>query len=421
MMATFTAASIQSAFENIAADLGKGLQKTTYLTSLFIAILGVAPLFWQPISKRYGRRPVFLVSLVLSAVGNIGCAESPSYASMAVCRAITAFFISPAAAIGSAVVKETFFKKDRARYMGIWTLMVTIGVPMAPFIFGFVAYHVGYRWIYWILAITNGVQFVLYLFLGPETRYIRKGVAHEGSDFRQEYISLRRIDPSPITFWEFLHPLAYFVKPCVVIPTVAYSIVFGFTSVMITVEIPQLFGAKFHFNTQQLGYQFLGTIIGSIIGEQIGGFASDKWMGRRAKKMNGVRPQPEYRLWLNYGGYLLSIVGVIVFLVQIENAAPLHWNVSPIIGAGIAGAGNQIVTTVSITYAVDCYAEDAAGVGVFITFVRQIWGFIGPFWFPQMFTNCGLYISAVICTVLMVGISFVPTVFIQWKGQSLRR
>jgi hypothetical protein len=38
--------------------------------------------------------------------------------------------------------------------------------------------------------------------------------------------------------------------------------IFIFGSVMITVEIPQLFGEKFHFNTQQLGLQFLGTIIG---------------------------------------------------------------------------------------------------------------------------------------------------------------
>lgn len=74
---------------------------------------------------------------------------------MAVCRAIVAFFISPAAAIGSAVVTETFFKKDRARYMGIWTLMVTLGVPLSPFIFGFVANDVGYRWIYYILAIVS--------------------------------------------------------------------------------------------------------------------------------------------------------------------------------------------------------------------------------------------------------------------------
>lgn len=126
MMATFTAASIQSAFENIAEDLGQTLQRTTYLTSLQIAILGGAPLLWQPISKRYGRRPIFLLSLICSLAGNIGCAYSPTYATMALCRAITAFFISPAAAIGSAVVKETFSKKDRARYLGKQTSKIAM-------------------------------------------------------------------------------------------------------------------------------------------------------------------------------------------------------------------------------------------------------------------------------------------------------
>jgi MFS family permease len=152
-MSTFTAASIIPAYSIIAADLGVSLQRVTYLTSLQIAILGVAPLIWKPFSNTYGRRPLFLLSLIISLMGNIGCAKSPTYSTMAVCRAIVAFFISPAAAIGSAVVTETFFKKERARYIGIWTVMVTLGVPIAPFIFGFVANDVGYRWIYWILAI----------------------------------------------------------------------------------------------------------------------------------------------------------------------------------------------------------------------------------------------------------------------------
>jgi hypothetical protein len=39
--------------------------------------------------------------------------------------------------------------------MGGWTLMVTLGVPAAPFIFGFVALRVGYRWIYYTLAIVS--------------------------------------------------------------------------------------------------------------------------------------------------------------------------------------------------------------------------------------------------------------------------
>lgn len=82
----------------------------------------------------------------------------------------------------------------------------------------------------------------------------------------------------------------------------------------------------------------------------------------------------------NYPAFLFGIVGVIVFLVQIQNARPAHWNITPVIGAGIGAAGNQLATTVLITYAVDCYPKNAASVGVFITFVRQTWGFIGPFW-----------------------------------------
>src|SRR5205807_6566485 len=131
--------------------------------------------------------------------------------------------------------------------------------------------------------------------------------------------------------------------------------------------------------SQQLGLQFLGLVIGSIIGEQIGGHTSDLWMRRRAK-MTAGKPAPEYRLWLSYAGYLLTICGIVVFLVRIQQAPEGKWNVTSVVGAAIAAAGNQIVTTVLITYAIDCYHEEAASIGVFISFVRQIWGFIGPFW-----------------------------------------
>jgi MFS family permease len=154
-MGTFTAAAIIPAFLDISTALNVGMQDAAYLTSLQIAILGVAPLFWKPLSNRYGRRPIFLLSLICSLVCNIGCAKSTTYASMAACRALVSFFISPASAIGSAIVMETTFKKDRGRYMGVWTLLITLGVPVGPFIFGFVTYRVGYQWIFWILAMVR--------------------------------------------------------------------------------------------------------------------------------------------------------------------------------------------------------------------------------------------------------------------------
>ncbi|KAL4797418.1 major facilitator superfamily domain-containing protein [Aspergillus venezuelensis] len=418
-MGTFAAAGIIPAYATIAEDFGVTPHQVTYLTSLQIAILGGAPLFWKPLSNRYGRRPIFLLSLICSLVCNIGCAKSPDYASTAACRALQAFFISPASAIGSGVVMETFFKKDRAKYMGVWTLLITLGIPCGPFIFGFVAYRAGYIWIYWVLAIINGVQFILYLFFGPETRYVGSNVDPKEPAWKREYLSIRRIDPTPIQWIEFIKPLGLCFRPCVMVPAAAYAMIFLLSNVLATVEVPQLLQEKFELNTEQLGLQFLGPIIGSLIGEQLGGRMSDMWMNKRAKRSQR-KPEPEYRLWLSYLGYACSITGLVVFLVCTEKAKSGSWNVSPIIGIGVGAAGNQLVTTVLITYAVDCHPEDASSVGVCITFVRQIWGFLGPFWFPVMFEDIGLSASAGVGVALMVGVSVLPTIALQWKGRSFR-
>lgn len=235
-------------------------------------------------------------------------------------------------------------------------------------------------------------------------------------------MTFKRIDPTPFSLWEFVAPLGMVRYISVVIPAVAYSMVFLFGSILITVEIPQLFAEKFGFNAQQLGLQFIGIIIGSLIGEFLGGILSDRWMKRRGKKLESsdlpTGAQPEYRLWLSYIGFILTIVGFVVFLVQTEHAKT--WNVTPIVGAAISAAGNQIVTTVLITYAVDCHHIEAASVGVFITFVRQMWGFIGPFWFPYMFSSIGLAASAGVGSALIVGLSVFPVMFLQSRGEALR-
>lgn len=115
-------------------------------------------------------------------------------------------------------------------------------------------------------------------------------------------------------------------------------------------------------------------------------------MRMRAKRTNN-KAEPEFRLWLSYFGYALAIVGLIVFLVCTQDATTGHWIVSPVVGTGIAAAGSQIVTTVLVTYSIDCLPQEAASVGVFITFVRQIWGFLGPFWYDLLLEQFGMHCS----------------------------
>jgi len=216
---------------------------------------------------------------------------------------------------------------------------------------------------------------------------------------------------------------------------IAYGMVFLFASVMNSIEIPQLLQHKFELNAEQLGLQFLGLIIGTLLGEQLGGIMSDLWMSWRTRRI-GHLPAPEFRLWLSYIGFLLSMAGMIIFLVCTEQAQSGKWTVVPIVGTGIAAFGNQVVTTVLTTYAVDIYPEDAGSVGVFINFVRSEWGFIGPFWyviliicvsirlmrhrFPAMFEEVGIAASAGVMVALITGVSLIPTSLLHWQGWRLR-
>jgi hypothetical protein len=194
------------------------------------------------------------------------------------------------------------------------------------------------------------------------------------------------------------------------------TIVFGFASVFLTVEIPQIFIPKFGLNSQQIGLQFLGIIVGSIIGEQLAGPASDIWMRRvlvRSRKRNGPPVRPEHRLWLSHLGFLLTIVGLIIFGVRTAQAKEGHWNVTPIIGIAISAAGNQIVTTVCVTYAVDCHQDQSSSIGVFVNLIRSTWGFIGPFWYPDMIDSIGVAASVGVMAGIIAAVSVVPIILCQ--------
>lgn len=147
------------------------------------------------------------------------------------------------------------------RFADRHSLLVTLGPPTGPFIMGFVTYHLGWQWVYWIFAIINAAQFVGYLFFGPETRYLRPHPPGL-TPFQAEYLRVRRIDPTPFSLSDFYQPLLLARFRNIVVPAVSYAIVFGFCSVLLTVEIPQLFELKFEFNAQEIGLQFLSVIIG---------------------------------------------------------------------------------------------------------------------------------------------------------------
>jgi hypothetical protein len=183
--------------------------------------------------------------------------------------------------------------------------------------------------------------------------------------------------------------------------------------------MPIAFGEKFHLNPQQIGLQFLGLIIGSVLGEQISGPVSDLMQRRRERQLHArgiqryVSPTP--RLWFSYLGFVTVIVGILIWGVRIAQATEGKWNVTPLVGAGIAAFGNQIVTTTLITFAVDCHRSRAGDIGVLVNLIRQVWGFISPFYLPDMFVTLGFSGSAGLMSGVVVLFSWLPVALLHFQ------
>lgn len=250
---------------------------------------------------------------------NIGGFFCKSFGTQLVTRILVSIFGCPPLGMGSAVVTELFFSHERAQKMGWWTLLITLGIPGGPLVFGFVVVHLGVDWIFGILAIINAVQFLAYAIFPYETLYDRASTTHIQNTGR---FSFRRLNMTPLTFGSFVAPLALLGKIEVVVPAVAYALVFTYANTATTVELPKFYGEFFHFNAQQIGLQYICVIIGSVIGEQVSGPMSDWFMNRYARRVG--RTHPTHRLWISYIGFTTVIVGIIVWGVELAGVQEVY-------------------------------------------------------------------------------------------------
>lgn len=422
--ATFMAAGVIPAFGIISEKCGTSIDVASYLTSCQIIVMGIFPFLWVPLMNEYGRRQILVLSTFGSMAFNIGCLFSQLYASLMVCRLCSAFFMSPAMTIGGLTVSDITFSHQRGSRNGWWALMISLGTHCGPFLMGFVEYQINpegkaLRWVFGVFAIMNAVQFLCYLVLGRETVY-DSAVWYPGINklwkITKKSNKCKSINSSPP--WEvFLSPLSCIWDINILVPTIAYSVCFSYANVALGVELTKLYFGKFGFNEQQIGYQFLGLIIGSLVGEFSSGWTSDVWMHPAAFpffsfgcKLN--RRPSESRLWISYIGFSCVIIGLLVygFILQRDE----HWTVVPNIGMAIAASGLQMVSSISIAFAIDTNPRLASDISLFVTLVRQVLGFVGPFYFPPMIDNPRLGIRGCygILASIVFALGFIPTILI---------
>ena len=112
-----------------------------------------------PMSEIYGRLMPYHLSNVLFTVFTIGCAASPNLAALVILRLLAGSTASAVMTIGGATVADLFVPEERGWAMAVYTFGQLLGPAVGPVMGGYVTEAIGWRWVFWVVAIAVCSQF----------------------------------------------------------------------------------------------------------------------------------------------------------------------------------------------------------------------------------------------------------------------
>ena len=113
--------------------------------------LAIGQIFFGPLSDKYGRRPILIVSMILFAVSTVGCIYSPTIKWFNIYRFLQGLGGSGGVVLARSISTDLYKGRDLAKIMGIIGAIVGIAPVTAPVIGGLVSDSVGWQGIFWIL------------------------------------------------------------------------------------------------------------------------------------------------------------------------------------------------------------------------------------------------------------------------------
>jgi DHA1 family bicyclomycin/chloramphenicol resistance-like MFS transporter len=119
----------------IALDFDTPYVVVQLTVSLYLATSAVIQLVIGPLSDRYGRRPVMLVSIAIFMIATVGCLVAPNIELFLLCRMLQTAVIS-GMVIGRAVVRDLHEQDQAASQIAYVTAGVSLVPMFAPMIGG---------------------------------------------------------------------------------------------------------------------------------------------------------------------------------------------------------------------------------------------------------------------------------------------
>jgi multidrug resistance protein len=242
----------------------KEMTESDFLVGMPVTLFALSQFFFTPIwgslSDKYGRRPIILISLVLSLIAYFVLSFADSFLMLLFARILSGIGSGNISA-AQAYISDVTDPKDRAKSMGMIGAAFGLGFIFGPPIGGFLMEDFGFSSIGHFCMLLCALNLILAYFFLPESLKER----------RYEV----KINLLPIKDYRYV-----FSKP--LLPFILF-IGFIYTAGFFLFQIPStlMWKERFHFSEKEIGwiFTFIGVCTALVQGGMIGFL--NRWFGEK--------------------------------------------------------------------------------------------------------------------------------------------
>ncbi|KAH7076230.1 major facilitator superfamily domain-containing protein [Paraphoma chrysanthemicola] len=401
------------------------VQRSTASLTVQTYVLGfsIAPLLFLPLSKIYGRLPIYNFANVAFLLGHAGCAIASNFPLLLICRFLAGCGGACAITQGSGTIADIIQKEKRGRAVALMAFGTVWAPTLGPVIGGRVAEAYGWRGCFWVLVCIAACNAVITFIVMDET-----STSHTTHSYQALPLEELRSPLMPTAVEDVDSKIQQYAKPATGLSRFALDVVLGpfrlmrhplfstiallsalFYSIQIYlyVDVPATYRSEYSFTPSETGLAFMGIGVGMTVGLLAFGIFSDRIMIALAG--NGER-LPEHRLPLMLVSSVFVSAGLLVF--SLTSRPSVHW-IFPVLGNALTGAGLYTVSMGAALYLMDLCPARAADSATLLSVVRFPTGAIVSASGVRLVQLVGRSTMEIVFAVL--AIQAVPIVFLLYR------
>ncbi|MGZ8763002.1 MAG: MFS transporter [Acidimicrobiia bacterium] len=157
---------VNVALPDIQDDFGGGEADLQWIVAAYTLAMAVSIMTAAAVADHYGRRRIYVIALVIFTLASAACGLAPGTPFLVVARALQGAAAAAVNVASLALVSAAFpDAKVKARAIGLWTAVATLGLAMGPTVGGFLTQEVGWRSVF-LVNVPIGILAVVLTVIG---------------------------------------------------------------------------------------------------------------------------------------------------------------------------------------------------------------------------------------------------------------